>query len=72
MVVLARRARSVVVRTVPQPVRRVAGAVASLGSGVPAEAPLYLDLVGTHRPPVHSGLHVVRRTHEVALSMTTG
>lgn len=68
MVVLARRARSVVVRTVPQPVRRAAGAVASLGTGVPAEAPLYLDLVGTERPPAQTGLHVVRRSSAVALS----
>lgn len=71
MVVLARRARNVVVRTVPSPVRRAAGAVASLGSGVPAEAPAYLELVGSHRPPVQSGLHVVRRSHAVALGPAT-
>jgi len=70
MVLVASRARGLVVRTVPSPLRRAADAVAALGSGVPAEASLYLDLVGEHRPPVQSGLHVLRRSTAVALTPT--
>lgn len=67
MVVLVRRARDVV-RAVPSPVRRVAGSVAGLGAAVPPEAPLYLDLVGDHRPPLESGLHVLRRADALAVA----